>query len=115
MRLLFDIGHPSDYHLFHNVIKKLRDKGDEILIVVRNREGIAREILQQEGEEYVLLGENVKGMLNKAIYMLRNDVKLLRIAREFRADVFVSHGSPYSGQVSFLMRKPHISYGDTNI
>ena len=115
MRILFDLGHPADYYLFRNVMKELRERGDEILITVRNREGIVSEILRQEGEDYVLLGENVKGMVNKAIYLVRNDVKLLRIARKFKADIFVSHGSPYSGHVSFLMRKSHVSYSDTEI
>lgn len=115
MRILFDIGHPADYFLFSNVMRRLRERGDDILITVRNREGIVSEILRQEGERYILLGENVKGMANKAIYMVRNDVKLLRIARDFKADLFVSLGSPYSGHVSFLMRKPHITYNDTEI
>jgi len=115
MKLLFDLGHPADYFLFSNVIKKLRERGDEVLITVRNREGIVTEILQQEGEDYVLLGGNVQGMAKKAIYMVRNDVKLLGIARKFKADAFVSLGSPYSGHVSFLMRKPHITYNDTEV
>jgi len=115
MRLLFDIGHPADYFLFRNVIKKLREKGDDILITVRNREGIVTEILRQEGVEYVLLGGNERGMLKKAINMVRNDLKLLRIAKAFKTDIFVSLGSPYSGHVSFLMRKPHITYIDTEI
>jgi len=115
MRILFDIGHPADYYLFKNVMKKLRERGDEILITVRNREGAVVEILRQEGEDFVFLGENVKGLVNKAIYMVRNDLVLLRIARKFNADLFVSLGSPYSGHVSFLMHKPHISFDDTEI
>jgi predicted glycosyltransferase len=115
MRILFDVGHPADYYLFSGVIRKLRERGDNVLITVRNREGIVSEILRHEGEEYVLLGENARGMARKAIYMVRNDLKLLRIAKRFKADLFVSLGSPYSGHVSFLMRKPHIAYADTEI
>jgi len=115
MRLLFDLGHPVDYYLFKNVMKKLHERGDEILITVRNREGVVTDILRQEGEKFVFLGENVKGLVHKAIYMIRNDLVLLRIARKFKADIFVSLGSPYSGHVSFLMHKPHISFDDTEI
>ena len=115
LRILLDLGHPVDYYFFRNVIKKLRERGDEILIVVRNREGVVTELLQNDGERYILLGENVRGMLNKAVYMVRNDVKLLKIALEFKPDMFLSLGSIYSGHVSFLIGKPHLTFHDTEI
>jgi len=73
------------------------------------------QLLKEDGEPYVLLGRNVKGLLMKALYMIRNDVKLLLIASKFKPDLFVSMSSPYSAHVSFLMRRPHISFTDTEI
>lgn len=115
MRIIFDLGHPAHYHLYKHTIRYLRSKGDEILIVVRNREDMVAQLLREDGESYVLLGENVKGLWRKAIYMIRNDVKLLKIASRFRPDLFVSMSSPYSAHVSFFLRRSHISFTDTEI
>jgi len=113
LKLLFDLGHPADYNLFKNVMRHHRKKGDEILIVVRNRERMVDELLKNDGEDYVLLGQNVQGMVRKALYMLLIDAKLLRIANRFKPDLFLSLGSPYSGHVSFLLGKPHLTFIDT--
>ena len=115
MRLIFDLGHPAHYHLYKNAIKHLKSKGDDILIIVRNREDIVARLIERDGEEYTLLGINARGMMRKAVYMVRNDAKLLRIASKFKPDLFVSMGSPYSAHVSFLMRRPHLSFADTEI
>lgn len=113
MRILFDMGHPADYHLFKNILSHFREIGDEILIVVRNREGMVSQLLEENSEPYILLGGNARGLANKLVGLVVNDVRFLRIASKFDPDVFISLGSPYSGHVSFLLKKPHIAFADT--
>lgn len=115
MRVLFDLGHPAHYHLFKNTIRELRRRKDQILIVVRNREDIVAELLKEDGEEHIIFGGNPRGLIKKAIYMIILTTKLLRISSRFRPDLFVSMSSPYSGQTSFFLRKPHLSFTDTEI
>lgn len=115
MRVLFDLGHPAHYHLYKNAIKYLKTRNDDILIVVRNRENIVANLLREDGEDFVILSENAKGLARKALYLLRNDIKLLKIASKFKPDLFVSMSSPYSSHVAFLLRKPHLAFADTEI
>ena len=115
MRVLFDLGHPAHYHLYKNAIKYLKTRNDDILIVVRNRENMVADLLREDGENFVILGENVKGLTQKSLYLVRNDIKLLQIASKFRPDLFVSMSSPYSSHIAFLLRRPHLSFTDTEI
>ncbi|RLJ00137.1 MAG: hypothetical protein DRP08_06695, partial [Candidatus Aenigmatarchaeota archaeon] len=41
------------------------------------------------------------------------DIKLLRIAKAFKPDIFVGKGSVYMGQVSKMLGKPYICFSDT--
>jgi len=116
MRILFDLGHASHYYFFKPAIGKLRDRGDEIGIVVRNREGLVSKLLTADGEEFTTISRDVgPGVLRKAFRMIINDVSLLRFAAKWRPDVLVSAASPYSGFASFFLRKPHIIYDDTEV
>jgi len=40
-------------------------------------------------------------------------LKMINIARTFKPDIFVSRVSPLSGYASFILRKPHITFTDT--
>ena len=116
MRILIELGHPSHYLLFRNTIKELHRKGDKTLITVRDREGIVSKLIEADGLAYVLIGKDVKpGISRKALQMVFNDIRILRLAHEFRPDVFLSMGSPYAGHIGCLMRKPHISFDDTEV
>jgi len=113
MKILFEIGHPAHVHLFRHVIRNLEAKGHKIKIAVREREDMVVPLLDHYGFEYELMYPNAKGMLRKALTMLKNDFALLKIARRFGAEIFVSMASPYSAHVSYILRKPHICLTDT--
>lgn len=116
MRILVDLGHASHYYLFKPVIASLRGKGDEVRLMVRDREGMVSKILDAEGEKYLLIGRSVKpGAIRKSFTLLINDLRVLRIASEFKPDVFLSMASPYSGFASFVLRRPHVIYTDTEV
>ena len=38
MRLLIDIGHPADVHLFRNLIKRVQQEGGEVLAATRDKD-----------------------------------------------------------------------------
>lgn len=114
MKILFDFGHPSHYHLYKHVIGELEKQGDDVLIIVRDREGMVSDLIRADGRKFIIIDKNVKkGLFNKLLKMIAIDVRLFRIASKFKPDLFVSMGSPYAGQVGFLMRRPHLSFVDT--
>ena len=45
--------------------------------------------------------------------MLRIDWNTFRVAKRFKPDILISVGSPNAAHVSWLLRKPHIAFEDT--
>ena len=112
MRILVDIGHPAHIHYFKNCARILSEKGYEFLFVVRERDSTI-ELIQSTGFNFVSRGKGKKGLLNKLIGIPQIDYKLIKIARKFHPDMFLSFSSPYAAHVATLMRKPHIAFDDT--
>lgn len=113
MKVLFDMGHPADVHLFKYIIKNLEKKGHDIKICVRERENIVKKLLDIYGFKYESLENNAPGLFNKAITMFKNDYKLLKISKKFGPDIYVSLASPYSAQVSKILGRQSITFTDS--
>lgn len=112
MKVLVDIGHPAHVHFFKNVIWKLESDGHEVEITVRDKE-ITIKLLELYGLKYHNLGKNQKGLTNKAIGMIKTDIKLYKIAKKFRPDVLTGIHNPYVAHVSRLLEKPSLIFTDT--
>ena len=48
MRVLIDIGHPAHVHYFHYFMKIMERKGNQILVVARDKE-VSQELLSDFG------------------------------------------------------------------
>ena len=112
MKILFDINHPKDVNVFRNVIRRLEKNGHEIKIIAGNKENTL-DVLSAYGFEY-MPKKHYKGLVNKAIGMLKSDYTIYKASKEFKPNIFVSFGSPYAAQVSKMFRKTHISFSDTD-
>ena len=112
MKILIDIGHPGQVHLFKNFAWKIQNKGHEILFTCRQKE-FEIELLESAGFNYIVLGKHYKSKSGKIWGLLKFNFKLLLTALKFKPDLFLSAGSIYAAQVSFLVRKPHILMEDT--
>ena len=58
-------------------------------------------------------GKKYTTTLKKLWGLVKFDYKMWRTSLKFKPDMYVSLGSMYAAQVSWLMRKPHISFEDT--
>ncbi len=113
VRVLFEIGHPAQVHLFKYTLRELELRGHKIKISIREREGMVSHLLDIYGLQYESMKPAAKGMLGKAITIIKNDMALLKIARRFKPDLFVSAASPYSAHVSGILGAQHIALEDT--
>ncbi len=113
VRVLFEIGHPAQVHLFKYTIRELELRGHKIKISIREREGVVSHLLDIYGLRYESMKPTAQGMVGKAITMIKNDMALLKIAKRFKPDLFVSAASPYSAHVSGILGAPHIALEDT--
>jgi predicted glycosyltransferase len=113
MKIFIDIGHPAHVHYFKNFIKIMQKKGHSFCITARDKECVF-ELLNENGLEFHSRGTGKKSAFGKIIYMFKADYILYRKAKKFNPDVFLSFASPYAAQTSFLLRKPHITFDDTD-
>ncbi|MCD4819021.1 MAG: DUF354 domain-containing protein [Candidatus Cloacimonetes bacterium] len=112
MKILIDIGHPAHVHYFRNFINTMKAKGHEFLICARDKD-VTHELLNGYNIDYVSRGKGRKGIVGKAFYIIEGDVILLKFARKFKPDLFLSFGSTYAAHVAKLIGKPHIALDDT--
>ncbi len=112
MKVIIDIGHPAHVHYFRNFIKIMGSKGHEFLIIARNKE-VTFNLLNYYKIPYTSRGKGKKTLAGKLFYILYGDWVIFRAAVKFKPDLFLSFGSTYAAHVSFLLRKPHIAFDDT--
>ncbi len=112
MNILIDIGHPAHVHMFKHFAHEMIARGHNVLFTTRDKE-FEIKLLESEGFDFVNLGKKNFSILGKIYDMLRFDIKLFRVARKFKPDVFVSHASHSSARVGWILRKPSIIFEDT--
>ncbi|MDI3479739.1 MAG: uncharacterized protein PWQ14_885 [Rikenellaceae bacterium] len=112
MNILIDIGHPAHVHYYRNFIKIMESKGHKFFITSRNKE-IEQYLLNKYKIPYFNRGTGAKSIVGKIVYMIKADCLIFREALKFKPDMFLSFGSIYPSHVSFLLRKPHIAFDDT--
>jgi len=108
MRIIVCIEHPRHVHFWKNVIKILRNRGNEVKILAWDKE-MTFGLLDVYGFKFEKMGGHYNGILKKAVGLIKNDINLFRVAKRFNADLIV-FGDPYSAHVSKILRMPHIFF-----
>ena len=70
-------------------------------------------LLKENGFSYAIIGRKQKGHLWKLLGIFRFSYKIFKIARKFKPDLFLSHGSMYAGYAALFTGKKHIALEDT--
>ncbi len=112
MKILIDIGHPAHIHYFKNMVNILESKGYSFHFTLRDRDSTVA-LIEKYGFSYTKRGKGGKNLLTKLLALPIMNFKVLRVARKFKPDIFLSFASPYAAQVAWLLRKPHITFDDT--
>ncbi len=112
MRVLFDITHPADVHLFKVVIRRLRAEGHAVLVACRDKD-VTVDLLNREGIEHVCLSRIGRGLVGLGKELVVRDVRMLREALRFKPDVMVARGGIFIGPVGCLLRVPRLVVEDT--
>ena len=112
MKILIDIGHPAQVHQFKYICKELVKKGHDVLFTTKDKD-IALYLLNSYKIPYRNLGKPKKGLLNKILFIPNTCIKFMKIILSFKPNIILSRGSIHACWVSFLLRKKHISFADT--
>lgn len=113
MRVLFNMAHPGQIHLFKNAIWSLEKRGHDCKITTVDKD-ISLNLLRSYGFEYDVVGSARPSLFSKATELLKIDYNLYRIARSFKPNVLVGGvGNAYVAHVGKFIRKPSIVFDDT--
>ncbi|AFN75904.1 hypothetical protein MROS_2674 [Melioribacter roseus P3M-2] len=96
MKILVKLNHPAHYHLYKNLIKKLRESDDEVIVVIRNKD-ILKDLLDEEHENYLSLIQakarkegNIISIIKANVFeIILQDYKLFKIVKNEKPDVMV--------------------------
>ena len=78
MRVLVEILHPAHVHFFRNAIQIWKDRGDEVLVLSREKE-VANQLLRGYGIEFESISTLGKGKLAMIREMIVRDVRMLTL------------------------------------
>lgn len=112
MRIVVDLNHPADVHLFKNFIRIMKNRGHNILITASKKE-VSIELLNLYNFEYINLGSYGKSIFEKLRNIPILDYKMYEAVKKFNPDIFLGADSIRAPHVACLMGKPSISFEDT--
>jgi predicted glycosyltransferase len=112
MKILIDIGHPAHVHYFRNFIGLMTRNGHQIQVTARDKE-VTFDLLRKYNIPFINRGRGGTGFFGKLFYILRADFQLVRVGMYFKPDILLSFASTYAAHASFVLRKPHIAFDDT--
>jgi predicted glycosyltransferase len=113
MRILIDLNHPKHVHLFKYLTWQWQARGDQVWMIGRAKD-VTTALLQEYGFRYVEGTTRRTGVVSMAIELLKKVALMVRVSREFKADLFLSEGSPAAAIASTLVQAPHITIDDTD-
>lgn len=111
MKIMFGLCHPKDVHFWKYIINNLKDNGHEVCILAWDKD-LTKYLLDVYGFKYELIGKSYKNLFGKIFDLVRSDLKVYKIARNFKPDILI-HGGPYLAHVSRVIKKPYIYFTDT--
>ena len=112
MRIFIDINHPSHVHFFKEFILRGKELGHEFLITARDKDCILR-LCRAYDIPFISKGTGATSLIGKAINMVRELIFIYRKVRVFKPSLYVSFASPYAAITGFLLKKPVITFDDT--
>ncbi|MDD4330715.1 MAG: DUF354 domain-containing protein [Methanosarcinaceae archaeon] len=113
MKVLFNIGHPAQVHLFKNLVWALEKKGHKCKLTTIDKD-VSLKLLKAYGFEYELVGVSKPTVFSKALELLKIESKLAGICKAFNPDILVGGpGNAYVAHVGKLIRKPSLIFEDT--
>ena len=115
MKAMLSIDHPAWAHQFRNIVKMLNERGDEVLTLAVDKDGDTQ-LLEKFGIPYVLSARSTgKNVFEKGLLFIGLCIEHSYRALKFKPDILIGRASPMMAVASWVCRKPHIIYEDTEV
>ena len=109
---MLEVRHPAHVHHFKNFISAVQNRGHIVKLLAIEKE-FTIYLLKKYNIPVINIGGGGNGLLKKFIGMIINDWKVYNVAKKFNPDIIMGRASPSLAHTSFFMRKPYISFSDT--
>jgi len=88
MRVIFDIGHPAHFHLFKHVITTLKDLGEDVEIIARQKDCLLN-LIEKTGWPYHLVKRGKHGIVALGWQNLKAFQLAISLARKKQTDFMI--------------------------
>lgn len=112
MRLLIDVNHPGQVHLFTPLAQRVVGEGGSVFVTARDKD-VTRRLLEAGELPFAMCSTRKGGMVSLLWELLVKTRAIVKRARAFRPEVIVSLGSPPAAWASRILGVPHIALEDT--
>lgn len=112
MNILIDIVHPADVLFFLNPIRILQSQGHSVCVASRTKD-VTMTLLDAFEIEHRALSTAGRGVVSLAVELLKRDLALFKLAREFKPDVMCGFGGVAISHVGKIQGVPSLSFYDT--
>lgn len=114
MRALISIEHPAWAWQFKRIISQIKGDGD-VLVLAVEKDGDT-ELLRRFGIDYKLMANSTgKNIVEKAYLFIKLCITYTIEALKYRPDIIIGRASPMLAVASFVCRKPHLIFEDTEV
>lgn len=115
MKAMICFTHPAWVHQFHHIIWRMRERGDEVLCFVAEKDGNST-LLERYGIPYVRCAKSTgKNPVEKAFLFLKLSAQFSVAALRFKPDIMIGRAAPMLAVASWVSGKPHLLYEDTEV
>jgi len=112
MKLLINVAHPADVHLFKHLIWMFEKRGHDVKIIARNKD-LCKTLLDIYGFEYDLISNAGNGIFGLGLEMISRTIKFVSIIKKYDPDLVLTMMDPPSAIASKVCGKKYISLADT--
>lgn len=112
MKILIDINHPAHVHFFKYFIRKMKDKGAQ-LIVTASKKDICQGLLEEYGIAYIDLGSYGKSLFSKILAIFTMDYRMLKVVLKYKPDILMGIASFRVAHSAWLCRRKSLIFDDT--
>lgn len=112
MKILFHLGHPAHFHLFKNIINKLKTTNNEILIVIKKKD-VLEELLSKSNYNYtnILPSGRKNNIIGISIGQITQDIKLYKFCKKQRPDLLIGTSVAIS-HIGQLLNIPSLNFNE---
>jgi len=94
MRVLIGMMHPKHVHMFRHIINYLQNEGHQVKVLAIEKD-VTLTLLDKFGIDYIPIGRNPPEIISKAVNALVWDIRTIKIAMEFKPDIYLGQAFPH--------------------